>query len=194
VYQDTFEPENFKETTPAQFPNNLFYPMVDAEKQFQILCISDRIHFTPSYMFNKVALEMVGFYDESERLVEDYPMWLKLTKAGIRLHYFHAPTVGYRIHEQATNNTGNKVLFKPSVVNSFSIRKQMCHKHLPWEMVASEHQQYISSRLFLMLGLNIKNRYTILLYKFCCFYLNPFHYVFVLKKRLPSTKNIIFYQ
>ena len=194
VFQDAFDDENYIYTTPANFPDNLFHNKLTAKDQFELLCVCDRIHFTPSYMFHKSIIDQVGYYDESNRLVEDYPMWLKLTEAKIKLHYFHKPTVGYRIHAQATNNKGNKLLFKPSVINNFSIRKKVCHKYLPWEMVASEYHQYLISKLFLLLGLNFQNKFTTILYKLCCFYLNPFHYVFAMKKRFPSTKNNFFYQ
>ena len=109
VYQDTFEEKNFKKYIPSQFPNNLMKVEFSAKDQFKILLASDRITYTPSYFFNKESLLSVGGYDEDNKLVEDYPMWLKLTKAGERLSYFHKETVGYRIHSKATNNTGHDV-------------------------------------------------------------------------------------
>jgi alpha-1,3-rhamnosyltransferase len=184
VYQDTFEPENYKETTPAQFPNNLFHPTFDAIKQFQILCECDRIHFTPSYMFHKDALEKVGFYDESERLVEDYPMWLRLTKAGIRLHYFHTPTVGYRIHANATNNTGDDVLFKPSVINGFKVRQVYAHPHLPRLVVKQETSSYYVTIIFMKLGINKASPWNNFLYKMGTIYFNPFFWVHAVSKRI----------
>jgi len=87
----------------------------------------------------KEAILNAGGYDESHRLVEDYPMWLKLTSIGERLFYFHKPTVGYRIHAKATNTIGEHVIFKPSLLNTFVIRKKYAHPHLPREIVLSEH-------------------------------------------------------
>jgi alpha-1,3-rhamnosyltransferase len=178
VHKDTFDDENYTQTIPVNFPDNLFHDKLSAKDQFQLLCMSDRIHFTPSSMFHKAIFDQVGYYDETNRLVEDYPMWLKLTAVGIRLHYFHKPTVGYRIHAQATNNTGNKVLFKPSIINNFSIRKQMCHQYLPWEIVASEYHIYGVSCVFSLLNWNKKTCVFVLLSRVCCFYLNPFHYIY----------------
>lgn len=185
VYQDTFYAANLVKTTPASFPNNLFDPDFDASKQFQILCQSDRIHFTPSYMFHKAALAQVGFYDESERLVEDYPMWLKLTKAGIRLHYFHKPTVGYRIHAQATNNTG-AVLFKPSVINAFKIRKKYAHPFLPKMLVLKETWGYYITLGFKKMGITKASSLNKFLYQTTTIYLNPFFWFNTIAKRVTK--------
>ena len=193
VYQNTFEEKNYVRTTPLDFPHNLMDAQWTAKDQYEILLMEDRIHYTPTYFFNKQALLGVGGYDEENRLAEDYPMWLKLTGSGERLYYFHKPTAGYRIHSNAANNTGEEVLFKPSVLYIFEIRKHIAHPHLPWEIVAAEYQQYYTSKFFQMLGLNVKNKFTTIMYRTGCFYLNPFHYVFAIKKRLPKSKKSIFY-
>jgi alpha-1,3-rhamnosyltransferase len=193
VYQDTFEESNFNKLTPLTFPDSLFQDSINAAIQYKLLLVSDRIHFTPSYFFNKQALLKVGGYDESNRFVEDYPMWLKLTYSGERLYYFHMVTVGYRIHENALNNTGNHVLFKPSVIKSHSIRKEMVFPFLPWEMVQSEQFGYTISKFFESFGLNKKTRINSVLYRLLTVYCNPFQYVYAIKKRIPSNKDNPFY-
>ena len=111
VYEHLFEEKNFKMTTPAEFPANLMHQDLSAADQFERLLLSDRIHYTPSCFLNKQAIFKVGGYDESNRLVEDYPMWLKLTQSGEKLCYFHKPTVGYRIHPEA-NPSHSITLFR----------------------------------------------------------------------------------
>lgn len=182
VYHDTFEERNYLHTTPEQFPENLFHECFTAQDQFKILCECDRIHFTPSYMFNKLALEKVGFYDETERLVEDYPMWLKLTKAGIKLHYFHTPTVGYRIHVNATNNTG-EAIFKPSVINGYNVRKKYAHPHLPWTQVKQEEWAFLISKLFKKNNWMQPTQTNKKLYHFLTVYGNPFFWANALNKK-----------
>ena len=75
-------------------------------------------------------------------------MWLKLTKSGNKLFYFHKPTVGYRVHPEAINNVGDQFLFKPSEINNFAIRKKYAHPHLPWIIGASETWKYRVSLRF----------------------------------------------
>jgi len=193
VYQDTFTAQNYIKTTPLEFPNNMMHPNLSANEQYQLLLVSDRIHYTPSYFFNKITILKLGGYNESNRLVEDYPMWLKLTMSGEKLYYFHKATVGYRIHKAALNNVGDQVLFKPSVLKSHSIRQQYAHPYLPWEMVKVEQHNYMVSSIFQKLGWNKKIKIYSNLYRLATVYLNPFHYVFALKKRLPKNRAHKFY-
>ena len=194
VYQDTFEEKNFVRTTPLDFPHNLMDAQLSAQDQYEILLVEDRIHYTPSYFFNKQAVLQVGGFDEENRLAEDYPMWLKLTRSGERLYYCHKPTAGYRIHSNAANNTSQELLFRPSVLYTFEIRKRVAHSFLPWEMVASEYHVYYLSSLFQRLGWNKKKPLYQQLYRIGSFYLNPFHYIYALKKRMPIAKKNHFYQ
>lgn len=193
LYQDQFEEKNYIKTTPQDFPTNIMDSSLSAQDQHNLLLLSDRIHYTPSFFTHKQTILEVGGYDESNKLVEDYPMWLKLTKAGIRLNYFHKTTVGYRIHSRATNNVSDSVLFKPSIFNSFKIRKHLAHSYLPWEIVASEYQVYGVSRIFSLMNWNKKRKMHAFLYRLCCVNLNFFHYLYALKKRLPMNKQNIFY-
>ncbi len=193
LYQDQFEDANYIKTTPQDFPLNIMDSALSAQDQYNLLLLSDRIHYTPSFFTHKQTIIDVGGYDENNKLVEDYPMWLKLTKAGIRLDYFHKVTVGYRIHSRATNNISNSVLFKPAIFNSFKIRKQLAHPYLPWEIAASEYHIYLVSRVFSLLNWNKKTKIFASIYKFWCVYFNPFQYVYSLKKRLQKSNNTIFY-
>jgi glycosyltransferase involved in cell wall biosynthesis len=193
LYQDTFEEKNHFKTTPEHYPDNLMKASLTTTDQYQLLLVSDRIHYTPSFFSKKQALLKVGGYDEWNRMVEDYPMWLKLTASGERLYYFHKVTVGYRIHSKAINNVGDNVLFKPSLFNSFEIRKKTAHPFLPWEMVASEHYVFWISRFFQTMGWNKKSGLNSFLYRIGCFYSNPFYYFYSIKRRLPSNKNNLFY-
>ena len=90
---------------------NLMNPVFSSEDQYQRLLLSDRITYTPSYFFNKKAISSVGGYDEETQFIEDYPMWLKLTKAGIRLYFMEKVTVAYRQHKASLNTKIEKNLF-----------------------------------------------------------------------------------
>jgi glycosyltransferase involved in cell wall biosynthesis len=182
VYKDTFEPANFVKNMPKAYPDNLMHPSFSAEDQFKILVASDRIKYTPSYFFNKKSVEAVNGYDESNTLVEDYPMWLKLTQANKKLHYFHTTTVGYRIHSKATNNTGEDLLFKPSVLNSHLVRVKFAHPHLPWYVNSEENWIYFTTVAFNNLGIIKKTPFKAFLYKFFSTYCNPFFYINYIRK------------
>jgi len=177
LYQDTFEEKNFLKTIPKTFPDNLMNPAFTAQDQYRILLIADRLHYSPSFFLNKNAINNVGGYDETNRLVEDYPMWLKLTGTGIRLYYFHKETVGYRMHSKATNNNGLDVLIKPSELNNYKIRKKYAHPHLSKLQVWDESWVYNTALLFKKLGITKKTRANVALYKTMTRYVNPFFYI-----------------
>ncbi|MGV9003543.1 glycosyltransferase family 2 protein [Flavobacterium sp.] len=177
VYQDDFEQSHFVKALPKHYPDNLMKTSFTADDQFKILLESDRINYTPSYFFNKKTIVAIGGYDEANTLVEDYPMWLKLTKAGIQLFYFHTATVGYRIHSKATNNTGEDLLFKPSVINSYSVRKKFVHPYLSKNKINQERWSFTVTKMFLKLGVVKKTSATEILYKFLTIYTNPFVYI-----------------
>jgi alpha-1,3-rhamnosyltransferase len=184
LYQDDFQQQNYIKTTPLDYPNNMMAPSLSAKDQYHLLLLSDRIHYTPSVFMNKQAILKVGGYDETDRLVEDYPMWLKLTNFGIQLYYFHKETVGYRVHSGATNNSGQNVLFKPSVINSYLIRKKHAHPYLPWLNVKMEQHVYWVSLGFKKTGFVKGTIFNKILYKTLTIYANPFVYLNALYKRI----------
>jgi alpha-1,3-rhamnosyltransferase len=184
VYQNNFEEGCYINDLPPKFPDNLMDPDFSAEDQYDLLIMSDRINYTPSYFFKKETILKVGAYDETNRLVEDYPMWLKLTRAGVRLHYFHKPTVGYRLHPDATNNTGEDILFKPSEVNNYLVRKKYAHPHLHWTVVYREIWRYRVSKIFLNIGWTKNTAFLRGIYALTAVYFNPFVYLESIRKRI----------
>jgi alpha-1,3-rhamnosyltransferase len=181
VYRDVFLKENYLKTSPSNFPSEFMGTNVSAKGQFQMLLKSDRISFTPSYFFKKDALLKVGGYDEENRLIEDYPMWLKLTHAGEKLYFFDKITVGYRAHSKSLSNSNISTLFQVSFKRNFKVKEQYVFKHISSFDVCAEYYSYYIQNIFDFFGLNKKNRVNSLLYKFFNFYVNPFY---VLRKLL----------
>jgi GT2 family glycosyltransferase len=62
---------------------------------------------TPSSFINASLLKKVGFFDEKFLMLEDYPLWLKFTKMGVKLNYFDITTIQYIISESTSNNSIN---------------------------------------------------------------------------------------
>lgn len=191
MYQDVFEERNFSTLMPDVFPDNIMKPEFTAEDQWKILLESDRINNTPSFFFHKSVIEKVGYYDETNRLVEDSPMWLKLTKAGVLLHYFHKPTVGYRIHSKALNNVGDKKFIQPSFIRSYEIRKSIAHPFLPTTMVWKERYVVVISKIFVRIKMDVNNTFNTSLYRLLTVYLNPFHYIESIGRKVFNYKTKI---
>ena len=194
VYEDDFAKESFVRAVPDLYPMNLMNPAFSVLDQYKLLLLSDRITYTPSYFFKKETLAAIGGYDETNRLVEDYPMWLTLTKAGTRLFYFHKATVGYRRHQQASNNIGSYGLFKPLLLKSKPLKKKFVYPYLPWDIVGRDKHVLMVSKFFQRAGMNKKTALFTGLYKMATVYLNPFCYIIFFKKRILKRGNAnIFY-
>jgi glycosyltransferase involved in cell wall biosynthesis len=194
VFDNTFESKNFTEAIPVSYPMNLMDPAFSAEKQYKLLLLSDRITYTPSYFFKKQELLDIGLYDEENKLVEDYPMWLRLTQSGVKLFYFHKSTVGYRRHHLALNNTVDSGLFKPMLLKTASLKKAYVFPYLPWDISGSEKHILLISRFFQRAGINKKTQFFSAMYTLGTIYLNPFRYVIFFKKKiLKLGRTNIFY-
>ena len=78
---------------PSSAYHHFFY--LTAEAQYDYLKING-IPIAPSSFIKRSALISVGYADERFKLIEDYPLWLKLTKQGYTLKFFNKITVQYR--------------------------------------------------------------------------------------------------
>ena len=194
LYQNNFREENFLHVIPGIFPMNLMNPDFTANHQYKLLLISDRITYTPSVFLNKHSIVEVGGYDETNKLLEDYPMWLKLTKAGHKLYFFKKPTVSYRKHQGASNNNNELGLFKPLYFIAAAIRKKDVYPYLPWDIVYNEKYVVEISRFFQFMGMNRRTTFFKWLYNTSTIYLNPFRYIIYFKKKVLrlGSKNIFY--
>lgn len=194
MFTDAYKPANIQGLRPAQFPENIMQATLTAADQYKLQLLCDRISFTPSYFFNRELILSVGGYDESLKLVEDYPMWLKVTKAGHRLHYFHLPTVAYRQHSRALNNISTPVLFKPLYLKSAELKEKYVYPNLPWDLAGAERHSLRIARLFDQLGWNKKTTRNEQLYRLFSVVLNPWKWIGGFKKKiLGAGRKDLFY-
>ncbi|MFM5782857.1 glycosyltransferase family 2 protein [Aeromonas caviae] len=90
-----------------------------AEKQYRRLIISNII-YAPTSFINRNVLNEVGYANERYRLIEDLPLWLKLSKSGYRLNIIDAPLVKYRVSESVSRSEVKIINYNFSKeVNSF---------------------------------------------------------------------------
>ena len=184
LYKNDVTENNFQAAYPDPYPMNIMDPKFTAADQFKQLLLSDRINFTPSFFFKTQTLLDIGGFDEENKQVEDYPMWLKLTKAGNKLYFFNQSTVGYRKHEAASNNMHDFGLFKPLFLRSGPFLKKNVYPFLPWEIAGSKRFTLLIARLFNYVGLNKKTTVNIALYNVATVLLNPFQYIILFKKKV----------
>lgn len=175
---------------PQKIPKNLMDPSFSSKDQYQRLLISDRITYTPSYFFNKQAVLSVGGYDVKNQFIEDYPMWLKLTKAGTQLFFMEKVTVAYRQHEASLNTKVEEALFNKQYLRTEPMRRKYVYPNLPWDLAGQRKFTYIVSNIFNTIGLNKNKFINKNLYKLFTIYLNPFQYFYSFKKHFLGLKKM----
>lgn len=186
IYRDTFIPDNLIDTTPAipYNPTGILASGITADSQYKMLLVSDRIHFTPSAFLNRSALISVGGFDENFRLLEDYPLWLNLTKNGNVLYFMDKVTVNYRRHSKAINNTGKPFLVNPNYFKSENFRKVYTYPFLPLDIKLEQRFIWFSSQIFRFKWLNRNRRLNNVLLNVFTLYLNPFRHFIQIRKHL----------
>jgi glycosyltransferase involved in cell wall biosynthesis len=185
VYKDNFNANNLLKTIPGVISpsGSILSTGISAESQYKMLLLSDRIHFTPSLFIHRDTLLSVGGFDERFPLLEDYPLWLNLTKAGHRLCFMDKVTVNYRRHSAAINNTNIDYLIKPNYFRTEKFRSIYTYPNLPWDLRMNARFSWFASQVFRCNWLNINNKRNILIHSILTVWLNPFRYYIWLRKR-----------
>ena len=95
--------EKFKQTTMLGiYPKSIHCFNLSAEKQFQSLLVDNFIP-APGCFIKVSILREMGFA-ELGMVMEDYPLWLKITSNGIKLHLLNKVLVRYRISESISKS------------------------------------------------------------------------------------------
>jgi len=193
MYINDFMETNFLYTTPDHIDNkSILWDQYDSEIQYKMLLISDRIHFTPSIFLNTDTLKSVGGFDERFKLLEDYPLWLKLTKAGYRLFFMDKITVNYRKHAKAINNTDKQFIVNPNYFKNESFRRIYTYPNLPPLIRFYQRYNWYVCQIFRINSLNKSNRFNHFLSVLLTIYLNPGRYMIWLKRKFSSSNDNIY--
>jgi glycosyltransferase involved in cell wall biosynthesis len=129
-YNDTFEPQNILSVEKTE-NDNFNNPQSSPAEQFEILLRGNCVN-APTVMLKRDIVEKLGGFDNSFRLLEDWPMWLALTKAGYRMHYLGMSGVNYRVHSMSVQGLSNRKKYMSTVemeVDELFLKKY--NKYLP---------------------------------------------------------------
>lgn len=74
-----------------------------ADMQYKSLIVNNVI-YAPTSFLNRVMLDKVGYADENFRLIEDFPLWLKLSKSGFYFSLIEAHLVKYRLTDSVSRS------------------------------------------------------------------------------------------
>lgn len=79
----------------------------DTKKLFRLLSIQNDIP-APTMIIKRDLFEKYGYYDEDYKLLEDWPMWLRLARNDIGIYYKDIISVKYR-YGVGVSNTPNPI-------------------------------------------------------------------------------------
>lgn len=185
IYNNNFSPDNLLSTSreDTSDPWSIMATGRSADSQYKMLLISDRLKYTPSVFLHRETLLSVGGFDERFRLLEDYPLWLNLTKNGHRLYYMDKVTVNYRQHSKAINNTGTSYLVNLNYFRTEDFRKIYVYPSLPADLRLSQRFRWYASQIFRWDYINRNRKAGRILLNLMTIYCNPFGYFIWVRKR-----------
>ena len=102
VYNNDFAEEKFVKNISENCTTTAFFDL-SAESQYRHLLQRNPI-VAPAVFYKKSIVEAVDFCDERIRSIDDWPLWLKLTKQGHKVHFYNEILVKYRRHDQSIMN------------------------------------------------------------------------------------------
>ncbi len=173
-YLDCLDDSAYIGKRPANEKSYLFNETITAREQYELLLLKDEIGFTPTAFLLKEAIDKVGGFDERFRLIEDYPMWLNLTRKGYKFFFLPFVSVRYRRHLNATHNQSQKYIKKPSYFRNEKMRQVYVYPHVTTFHYLHKKYVYHVSLAFRFLGINKKNKVFLSLYITITKYLNVF--------------------
>jgi alpha-1,3-rhamnosyltransferase len=191
-YIDTFI-ENFKEESfdgrePSQPPLDFINDTIDAQQQYRMLLIQDRVGYTASVFLMREILIRVGGFDERYQHVEDYPMWLKLTKAGYKLHFMEKVTVNYRNSSNSITYMAQDTLINKTFLDREQFRRENVYPFLEWKYKLDYWYRYRISLIAKFVFCNKSNKMSRLIYRTLMKWLNPFYYYL----KINRAKSLLF--
>ena len=108
-------------------------------------------------LMKKSLWEKVGGFDEDIPLLEDWPMWLKVTGAGVMIHFFDGIVARYRL---SSDSVRAKYKFQYSVrlfQYKYIYKDEVKYKCLQ-NMKFLKNKSIISSIVYRIIARDIKNR------------------------------------
>ena|ERR1035437_175280 len=161
-----------------------------AKDQYEKL-LRTNIVFAATVMIKRDLLLAVDGYDERFKLLEDWPLWVKITYAGYKIYYLDKPLVYYRLQENNLSmSTNQNYLYHPVNKINIMFKEKELIPRLPFIERWGLKHDILGIKTCFFLGNNKKNPFTRFIY--IVFNItNPFYNYLRIKKILTITNNIL---
>lgn len=91
-----------KEIYPPKFQQSIIASDLLSQRKF---LSHSSFSATPTAFLSMSEIKKVGLVDEEYKMMEDYPLWLKLNMSGVRFYFLKEVTVMYRISESVSRSS-----------------------------------------------------------------------------------------
>ncbi len=152
-----------------------FYSRITSEQQYNILLRRDYV-WSSGMALRRSAIIQVGGFDEKYRWIEDWPILLKLSKAGFKIYGSNKLAVYYRRHNTSVLHDPINKIYTDFYIKARPFYKDYLYPEIPILERASNNLEHFRKRLFDLLGLNRNTRFCIWLFKFTSRF-NPSRYI-----------------
>lgn len=133
---------------------------LDSNMQYKKLLIRDILN-SPTIFINREVFLKVGGCDERIRNIDDWPLKIKLTKFGYKIHFLDKETVMYRIGNSVSHT--NLGLYNINhLKNVRNLKKIICYPEISkWNILYYYQELIILAKDWIIISI-LKNRNTIL--------------------------------
>jgi glycosyltransferase involved in cell wall biosynthesis len=137
---------------------------VSVNDQYQMLLRGNRV-FASTIIIKRDLLELVNNYDERFRLLEDWPLWVKITSLGFKIYHLAKPLVFYRVHERNLSQVSHEdYLYHPVFKTDISFREVVIMDKLPFIEKLGLKYKLFGIKVCFYLGNDRKNILTTFIY------------------------------
>jgi glycosyltransferase involved in cell wall biosynthesis len=157
-------------------------------EQYEMLLRTPMV-FAATVIIRRELLLSLGGFDERFTLIEDWPLWLKITDAGYKMYYLDKPLIYYRIHDNNLSQTTIKhFLYHPMNKISISFKEKELIPRLPFIESWGLKHDLLGMKTCFFLGNNRKNPFTRFIF-FLFDISNPFYNYLRIKTLLSILSN-----
>jgi len=158
VYRNHFNEQNFLRYRVENFKKTNFLAL-SAEKQYQQLLYCCSV-VSPAVFYKKTIVEEVGFCDETIPLIDDWPLWLKITKAGYKFYFLNEVLINYRLHEHSLSNENQGVFVSDLHRKNRPVFKRYIFPNISPFKVVSHNFTYVFKEVLFRFFNSEKNRFS----------------------------------
>jgi len=102
---------------PSLAKYDINFNSYDVKKQFKIISY-ENIIIAPTIFYNRLFFEKFKEFNEKYRLIEDYPMWIRVLYNGEKIYFMDELTVLYRKHDKSVSRN-SKVVINENMFNYY---------------------------------------------------------------------------